>query len=50
MKKRKLLRKDKKYLYEASCGYRFSSIRKMKKREIYCPETDCKTCIEKRIK
>lgn len=40
---------NKKYLYQCNCGHQFSSNKKWIKGEIYCPETDCKTCIERRM-
>lgn len=38
--------KSKNYLYQCNCGHQFNSNKKWNNREIYCPETDCKTCIE----
>ncbi|MEJ6470331.1 hypothetical protein LH398_00160 [Fusobacterium nucleatum] len=53
-KKRKRNGKNKmkgnQYLYQCNCGHQFISNKKWNNGEIYCPETDCKTCIEKRIK
>ena len=40
--------KGNKYFYQCNCGHKFSSSRKWDNEEIYCPETDCKTCIENR--
>ncbi len=52
-KKRKRNGKNKmkgnQYLYQCNCGHQFISNKKWNNGEIYCPETDCKTCIEKRI-
>lgn len=42
--------KGNQYLYQCNCGHQFISNKKWNNGEIYCPETDCKTCIEKRIK
>lgn len=41
--------KGNRYLYQCNCGLQFYSIRKWNNREIYCPHTDCETCIENRI-
>ena len=53
-KKRKRNGKNKmkgnQYLYQCNCGHQFISNKKWNNGEICCPETDCKTCIEKRIK
>lgn len=50
-KKRKRNGKNKmkgnQYLYQCNCGHQFISNKKWNNGEIYCPETDCKTCIEK---
>lgn len=40
--------KSNSYLYQCNCGHQFTSNKKWNNREIYCPETDCETCIEKR--
>ena len=49
-KKRKRNGKNKmkgnQYLYQCNCGHQFISNKKWNNGEIYCPETDCKTCIE----
>ena len=39
--------KSNNYLYQCNCGHQFNSNKKWNNGEIYCPETDCKTCIEK---
>ena len=39
--------KSNSYLYQCNCGHQFTSNKKWNNREIYCPETDCETCIEK---
>jgi len=50
-KKRKRNGKNKmkgnQYLYQCNCGHQFISNKKWNNGEIYCPESDCKTCIEK---
>lgn len=38
--------KGNKYLYQCNCGHQFASNKKWNNGEIYCPETDCKICIE----
>lgn len=38
--------KSNKYFYQCNCGHQFISNRKWNNGQIYCPETDCKTCIE----
>ena len=38
--------KSNKYFYQCNCGHQFSSNIKWNNEQIYCPEIDCKTCIE----
>ena len=38
--------KSNNYLYQCNCGHQFNSNKKWNNGEIYCPETDGKTCIE----
>jgi len=41
--------KNNEYLYQCNCGHQFNSNKKWNNGEIYCQETDCKTCIENQI-
>ena len=36
-----------KMFYTGLGGHQFNSNKKLNNGEIYCPESDCKTCIEK---